>query len=61
MTPKTKVKKRRSATSDAEFRAALKRIDAHIKSTDASLRKSRMIEKKMAPDVEALKRMVADE
>jgi hypothetical protein len=60
MTPKTKVKKRHSSTSDAEFRAALKRIDAHLKSTDASLRRIARREKEMAPLLREL-RKIADE
>ena len=61
MPAKTRSKKPAAPLTQKEFRAAISQIDAHIKSTDASLRKSRMLGKKMGPDIEALKRMVADE
>ena len=46
------------AVSKKEFNVAKKRIDAHIKSVDADLRKIRLLDKKMAPDLEALKKTV---
>ncbi len=58
MAVKTKKATKSRIFSKKEFDAALKRMDAHIKSIDASFRKIRAIDKKMAPDLEALKKMV---
>jgi hypothetical protein len=61
MAVKTKKATKSRILSKKEFDAALKRMDAHIKSIDASFRKIRAIDKKMAPDLEALKKLVEDE
>lgn len=61
MTSKIKGKKISAATRDREFKASMKRIDAHLKSVDASLRKLKAMGKKMAPNLEALRRYVEHE
>jgi len=60
MTPKTKARKRRTALSDAGFKAALKRIDANLKRTDAHLRQIDRQNKEMEPLLREL-RKIADE
>lgn len=61
MTPKTKGRKVSAAMRNREFKASMKRIDAHLKSIDASLRKLKSLDKKIAPDMEALRRYVEHE
>ena len=61
MTPRAKGKEVSAAMRDREFKATMKRIDAHLKSVDASLRKLKTLDKKMAPDMEALRRYVEHE
>ena len=58
MAAKGNLSTKSQAVSKKEFNVAKKRIDAHIKSVDADLRKIRLLDKKMAPDLEALKKTV---
>lgn len=51
MTPKTKGKKVQAPLTQKEFRAAMRRIDAHLRRVDQQTRK-------MEPDLEAIKRLL---
>jgi len=51
VTPKTKGKKVQATLTQKEFRAAMRRIDGHLRRVDQQTRK-------MEPDLEAIKRLL---